>query len=348
MTAFTFVTARTGLPALSRGTRAGQRGTEPTHWDALAETAILVLGSPRSGTTWLAKIFDSHPDTMYRHEPDELQPPLNGAPPAAQLAAWIAERRLRSAAKRPFFKKSWRSPEAAAVWRAFAAALAIGERSRVIAPVTGRVGLPDLISRQHRATMRAVVKLVAWDGSLVARAMPSTRCVFILRNPCGQIASVIAGMKGKTLSPSDAQTAVSVEGREWAARHGVNSAAFDALPEAGRFAWAWRAFNEPAVEAMSKLPNAKIVIYEDLCRDPMAVSGDLFAFAGLSWDPQTSEFLDQSTRHEKPAGYFDVFRTTELVADRWRQTMSQFDQEAVEAVVRSGSLSGCWTTLRPA
>ena len=31
---------------------------------------ILILGAPRSGTTWLAKIIDSHPDVLYRHEPD--------------------------------------------------------------------------------------------------------------------------------------------------------------------------------------------------------------------------------------------------------------------------------------
>ena len=31
---------------------------------------ILLFGQPRSGTTWIGKIFDSHPDTLYRHEPD--------------------------------------------------------------------------------------------------------------------------------------------------------------------------------------------------------------------------------------------------------------------------------------
>src|SRR5689334_11827434 len=40
--------------------------------DLANERVILVLGGPRSGTTWLAKIFDSHPDVLYRHEPDTV------------------------------------------------------------------------------------------------------------------------------------------------------------------------------------------------------------------------------------------------------------------------------------
>jgi hypothetical protein len=31
---------------------------------------ILLFGLPRSGTSWVGKIFDSHPSTIYRHEPD--------------------------------------------------------------------------------------------------------------------------------------------------------------------------------------------------------------------------------------------------------------------------------------
>jgi hypothetical protein len=31
---------------------------------------LLVVGAPRSGTTWLGKILDSHPHVVYRHEPN--------------------------------------------------------------------------------------------------------------------------------------------------------------------------------------------------------------------------------------------------------------------------------------
>ena len=48
---------------------------------------------------------------------------------------------------------------------------------------------------------------------------------------------------------------------------------------------------------------------------------------------------------DQPAGYFDVFRTTGLVTDRWRQNMSQQDQDAVRAVVAASSLARCWADL---
>ena len=92
---------RTGRPA------GGDR------WDALAATAILVLGYPRSGTTWLAKIFDSHPDILYRHEPDELSPARPDMAPNVQIRTWLRQRGLRSAAKRPRFP----SPGGPSRWR---------------------------------------------------------------------------------------------------------------------------------------------------------------------------------------------------------------------------------------
>ncbi|MDB4476074.1 sulfotransferase, partial [bacterium] len=37
-----------------------------------SDNVVLVCGLARSGTTWVAKMLDSHPDTRYVHEPDDL------------------------------------------------------------------------------------------------------------------------------------------------------------------------------------------------------------------------------------------------------------------------------------
>src|SRR5688572_3260279 len=89
---------------------------------------ILAFGMPRSGTTWLGKILDSHPRTLYRHEPDTWHRlenvPLFASPAhvpevrqtlrdfIASLPEMLAD---RVCGKRPLFPKEYAS--AAAVRR---------------------------------------------------------------------------------------------------------------------------------------------------------------------------------------------------------------------------------------
>jgi hypothetical protein len=318
------------------------------HWSALAASTILVLGFPRSGTTWLAKIFDSHPDVLYRHEPDELSSTDPGLAPAAQIRAWLLQRGLRAAGKRPNFPKSWRPALLTAVRTGLAGALAAAQRLLPTARLAAQIGLPDLVLERRWQQVRAVIKLVAWDGTVAARAMPETRCIFILRHPCGQIASVMAGLSARYFDNAIGTAADLAAAAAHAGRRGIDRAAFEALPDAAKFAWSWLAFNEAAIESLGKLPNARVVLYEDLCRDPVVVSRDLFAFAGLDWHPQTEAFLGASTSHQPGSGYFDVFRASEDTAERWRQSMDPQDQESVRAVVCTSSLARCWPDLAPA
>src|SRR5229473_3034366 len=54
---------------------------------------ILIFGLPRSGTTWLAKLFDSHPLTLYRHEPD-IESREDRLPYACRPEEWPSHRDL--------------------------------------------------------------------------------------------------------------------------------------------------------------------------------------------------------------------------------------------------------------
>jgi len=131
----------------------------------------------------------------------------------------------------------------------------------------------------------------------------------------------------------------------FAATCGVGATAFQALSDAGKLAWCWLAFNEPIIERLQARSNARIVVYEDLCRQPEAVSADLFAFAGLHWHKQTSDFLAASTHHKRPSDYYDVYRLTSAAPDRWRQRMSWQDQEDVQTAVGGSPLARYWGDL---
>jgi hypothetical protein len=339
-----FAAARPFLPSFLNRSETARAGTADDRWCQLARSAIFVLGSPRSGTTWLAKIFDSHPEILYRHEPDELTPANPNLEPVYQIAEWLHQRSPRAAAKRPHFRKAWRPAPLAATRQAMGAAVAVIGRLNL----SSGIALPDMVVFGRWPMVRAAIKLVNWDASRVARALPGTRCLLILRHPCGQVASTMAGVTARRFGKPGQATRAPIDltaAEAFAARQGIDAAAFAGLPYAAQLAWNWLAFNEPAVAGLADLPNARIVIYEDLCRGPEAVSRDLFAFTGLDWHASTAAFLGTSTHDNRPPDYFDVFRETGTVADHWRQSMSKADQEAVRSVVSTSTLSGFWSDL---
>jgi hypothetical protein len=311
------------------------------------DRSILVLGSPRSGTTWLAKILDSHPDVLYRHEPDEVRPPSVTADPRQQLRIWINERSARVSATPPLFRKSWQ-PLPVAMARAGVAQFLRGT-TRLSGGVKwlNAVGVPDFVALHRRPNLRVVLKLVNWNASAVLHALPGCRCLFILRHPCGQVASTMAGMAqgrfgGQRGMINPVEEAASAS---YAATSGTDPAAFQALPVAAKLAWIWRAFNESALAELLDLPNVSLVLYEDLCDRPEAVAQNLFDFIGLRWHSQTVEFIARSTRHEGSSDYYTVFRSTGVVARQWRSTMHAADQEAVRSVVRDSPLARHWDDL---
>lgn len=308
--------------------------------DTLATRCILIAGAPRSGTTWLAKIFDSHPAVLYRHEPDEVAPP--GDSIQDSVARWVVQTDPRTAGKRPYFPKSWRSGPARLLRTGLAYASAAAGRAGLPAwhiPDLGRIGAARVVIKS--------VRLSRGIGEFAA-AFPEGRAVFIPRHPCGQVASVMRGTKdGRfvlaeegTDMPFDEAGAIA-----FAARFGLDEPAFQRLPDAGKYAWAWRAFNETALAGLEGLANARVVVYEDLCASPASQVQSLFAFAGLPWHAQTAAFLDRSTTYDGQAGYYAVVRNSIAAADRWRTAMPPADQEAVRAVVRDSPLARYWSDL---
>jgi hypothetical protein len=323
--------------------------TDAATANALA-AAILVLGAPRSGTTWLAKIIDSHPTVLYRHEPDETLPGparLTEAALPQLLARWVADRSARSVTKRPFFPKSWQSNWARGVRSALAAAVSAASRLPAPLDALAHIHIPDLI---RGPAPRVAIKSVRWaeGAAMLARTLPHSRTIFILRHPCGQVASVMRGSRQRrfdlntegTDMPFDEARAV-----RFAAAHDIDAPAFQALPDAAKYAWSWRAFNEPAYAALAAEPNVHIVLYEALCARPEALAQRIMTFAGLEWNHQTADFVARSTIHQCKAGYYTIFRDAAAAAENWRKTMSAADQQAVRSVVAASPLARLWPDL---
>lgn len=281
---------------------------------------ILVFGAPRSGTTWLGKILDSHPDTLLRHEPDTIDPGSDysfvpdeapGEIVHAHLARLLTCRRLKTIGTRPVFAKAYLN--AAQRWTRTACVYAFKGAERYLHPGFGRLSVPDFVSVSEA---RPVLKSVGLGRAGVwSHACPRARAILLVRHPCGHVASVMRGQQGGYL---ESRHPLGFVACAHAQRYGLTRAKLEDQPAEVRAAWRWAVLNERAIEQMRR---PHIVVYEDLCADPIGVSRRMFAFCGLSWDPQTAAFIRDSVQGE--GGFFETRRDPLTAANRWRTTFPE-------------------------
>ena len=327
-----------------------------------AGRVVLLFGLPRSGTTWLAKVFDSHPDVLYRHEPDTVWRGrhLPVWPPAMPSAAALAEARvyldqllttrtLKTMGSRPIFPKAYRGAVAERVRAALIQAVRLAERlggPRLAVPSLARhVTIPDWVAAGAWGRITVVLKSVSSPTrlGLFAQALPGCRVIYILRHPCGQVASMRRGERfGLFEHALDLDWLLA--GPE-AKAHGLDPADFARWPLLERLAWQWVLLNERALADLAHHPATRIVRHADLALAPLAKAGELLAFAGLSVPPATAAFIRRSTEHVGATGYYRVFRDAAAEIDKWRSELSAEEQARIWAVARRSHLAALWPEM---
>jgi hypothetical protein len=291
---------------------------------------IFVFGAPRSGTSWLAKIFDSHPDVLYRHEPDSERkhpdiPFLCTNEKAEELLpvagpylrSLVHVRTLKSAGSLPAFPKAYCTGPCALVRRGWIYGARVAEK---IVGKRSWITVPDFTRASRRDATRFVMKSVDSMGrlNLFARAVPEAKIVVVLRHPCGQVDSVMRGLRSGYL----AQAAILAMARmEQAKRRGLDEDALRAMTLEQQLAWNWGLLNEKALEDVEGRANVLVLRYEDLCTDPLGVAQRMFEFAELSWSESTARFLDVSSTYSGSERYFQVVRNSRRAAEKWREQL---------------------------
>ena len=323
---------------------------------------IAVFGMPRSGTTWVGKIFDSHPATIYRHEPDSggrlseipYAPSIdNSERYAATIDNFVAKlldlRSARVAGKMPVFPKLYHTAFQHLLTRGSVAAAGIGAR------FFGDVRVHEFINSTALAESPVIWKSIESVTRLgvLARALPAANFIHLVRHPCGFVAS---NLRGKTLKPGDfsgnkdgaedfplLQLLLNTDvGRS----SGVMLGDLQNMSPVERQAWRWYVSTEKALKDIDGLPNCMTVLYEDICRNPMEMTRRMFAFANLNWNAQTEEFVAASTAKEKSA-YYSVFKNPLQSANRWRQQLPNTTIDSIVAVVGRTGAGSLYANQQP-
>jgi len=303
-------------------------------------TDIVIFGMPRSGTSWLGKMFDSHPDVQYLHEPELARPSAlpvfaNTDPEALalageELARWQGARDIRTNGTRPIFRKRFESRARYALRTAqIYAGKALGRISRRFAHA-GPVVAPFSGDPPYR-----VVKTINLLGraQVIMQIAPDLRALHLLRHPGGYIASVLRGLP--LFGEAAARSALSYDaivrsplGRE----EGLTPERLEAMAPVERLAWKWLAFNDAAYLVFESSSRAVIVRYEDVAKAPRESMKDLFTRLELPWDGAVDAFIATSTQGRGDEGYYVVKRDPEKAAQRWRDEITDRDRRLIEDI----------------
>ncbi len=319
-----------------------------------AQRLIFLFGMPRSGTTWIGKTFDSHPEVDYRHEPDSQFRmdgflPLHPDPDEAEryrdaVTAYCRDQlhrcTTRTCGKRPLFPKAGEPP-----WRLKARYLRL-----YWANLLERLGATPQWSppRHGRYLVWKSIESLGRLGTLL-RLCPDSRGVVILRHPCGYAASVLRGersgrFQSKQSITEDFQLFALLLETPYARRIGLTLEDIRAARPEARLAWLWILYNEKARGDIEDQPQAALIRYEDLCRAPRDGFRHLFRFCGLDWHPQTEAFLKESTSDPKD-DYYSVKKDPLEAAYRWRRELTPEQIETIETLVQAHPVGRAYYAL---
>jgi len=326
------------------------------HFDSIpADHILTILGAPRSGTTWLAKMLDSHPDVLYRHEPDWLlleETRHVFATAAAEEEYRQAIRahfydlagnnRLKSSGSLPRFQKSYRSGVTDLLHAGFTYALRGADKATGGQLNLRNVRVPDLFDPRAYPNLHVVVKSVSFQlrARQLAEALPGSRVLFIVRDPYGQVASMLRGAAlGKFERPVNLETMANTE---QAHRYGLTVARLENMSAVERYSWHWAIYNEMTYDDIEGLADVCTVRYDTLCQEPAAQARRVLAFAGLNWNPQTEAFIERSTRASLADGYYQVFKDPAATLNRWRTQLDIHDQARIHNVIAATTVGSLW------
>lgn len=307
--------------------------------DSKLNNFLFIFGSARSGTTILAKLIDSSPDILYRHEPDIAAPTTDipFLPDRETYDSLAVEarnyahrltgvRNARTISSPPYFNKRFRSPLSNVLWRANAYLVKGCERAYIRFPAFDWLKpsmAPTILIKSVSSVVRA---------PLFHRALPSARFIHLARHPCAVANSRLRGLRGGFLDkPTYIEQAFSMPE---AARYPLDEARVRSLGAAGQIAYVWMLHNDKVYTELEGHERYRFVSYEDLCVNPAKQLRSIYDFAGLEWQEQTASFV-ANLEHTNTVqhGFFGVNRNIKSRLYTWRENLSGEDIEEMEWVV---------------
>ncbi len=294
------------------------------------------------------KIFDHHPDLLALHEPEgPLRKEIGrlkrrygigrGDTDTVSrrryyraLRHLLFERRpLRAVRRRPILQKAYRSRVAhiARLSLIYAASGLQKYGPKRISNFLKSADIPDLGGTPRHVLVKSVSKMNDLERYL--QANPDLHVIFLIRHPCANVSSILEGQSKGLMSQAFRPP------QKFVARYFHDDASLDRLSGTELtmteiLAVRWAVYNQAMQDLARTYANVSLIVYEDLCDDPIGVSKDLFAKVALPWHPDVEDFIKASlSTNGSGNGYHSVIRNPSSIKERWKTMLSSDDQDAI-------------------
>lgn len=292
---------------------------------------IFLASMPRSGSSWISKLIDSHRDILYFHEPDgagnlselPLLTPmaenteLDGIL-TAKFQQFTQTRNPKVICSLPIFDKNYMSTFQ------FQSYLASTYFSKVSSKAFGK----SLIS-PRRNTIKNKPKTFLWKSvescgriGKISSNLPNCKPIHLIRNPCGHINSTLSGEKRNVFvssTPIYEDWDLYDKLIEQSQTNNVTLDDIKSLTPEERLAWRWRLINDKAIDETEQL-NGIILKYDAVCEHPEDSVKDLFLQLNLHYGESTDKYIKSSTSKTKDA-YYSLTKDPHIAANKWREQL---------------------------
>lgn len=261
---------------------------------------ISIHGAPRSGTSWLGKIFDSQPDVAYRFQPlfsYRFKGAINANSSHDEVEGFLND--LYAINDDEFI-------------------LQLSQKARGVHPAG---------FAKHTPAQTMVMKEVRYHFVIetLLQNVPGIKVVGIVRHPCGAINSWL-----KTPREFKSEWDIATEWRNAPSKNQNRSEEYYGFSK-------WKELASLFLSLAHKYPDSVYLVrYESLVANPEREIGKLFAGCGLSMTDQVWNFIAESQRFEVEDPD-SVFRTAD-VSERWKHELPAAIRDAIHVELQGSEL----------
>jgi hypothetical protein len=302
-----------------------------------------ILGTGRSGTTWLGSIINAHPRIAYRFEPFHRD--SQGSQVSAFMNAMtignFTEQQIPTlynelihanplTEKAPFFpKEDVATKGIELLWKA----------SRIL-PLLRPLFSTLYTPRDNRLL---VFKEVTFEDEMdCLLSLKEIPVIYLVRHPSATVASLLRGQAGGKMPRGRltvVESLVKKHSTELAEEFGDQ---IDSMDDVELNAVLWRIDTEKAIRALDKYGHGYLLTYEQLCDDAYVHVRKICSEFGLDFHPQMEQFLDSlyssetvidSSPKDVRDSYFTVFRDPRKTKDEWKKKWSVENEQKVARIV---------------